>query len=166
MKIILIGFMGAGKTSVGKKLAEKLELAYVDMDQLIITQSGRTSDSEIFDQDGEVFFRELETAVAKDLQKIKDAIIATGGGIVLNKLNIDYLKNDGVVVFLKNSFETSQKRINNNHIPPLFRDGEKAKALYDFRLPLYIHYADVIIETDNKTIEHVTNEIMEKIKNL
>lgn len=164
--IILIGFMGAGKTSLAKILTEKLQYDYIDMDTQIIEKSGRSSDTEIFDKDGENIFRELEIAVAKELQNNNNTVISTGGGVVMNKIILDYLKKNGVVVFLKNSFETAQKRVEKNRIPPLFRDIEQAKKLYAFRLPLYAKYADIIVETDSKSLPETAEEIITKIKTL
>lgn len=164
MKIIIIGFMGAGKTTVSKELANKLNIKRIEMDDLITIKSGRNSNWEIFDKDGEVGFREFEIAVAKDLRGETDVIISTGGGIILNQINFLYLKEGSIVIFLKNSFETSTKRLDENHRPPLFRDEQKAKVLFDLRLPLYEYYADIVIETDNKPVDEIVNKILEKIK--
>lgn len=164
MKIILIGFMGAGKTSVGKLLAKKLELEYIDMDQLIIKTSGRSTDTEIFDKDGEEKFRTLETAIAQRLKHKNNAVVSTGGGLVMNDKNMKYLKEGGVVIFLKNLFNTSKSRISKKNPPPLFRDEESAKLLYEMRLPLYEKHADLVIDTDNKQIDKIADEIFAKIK--
>jgi shikimate kinase len=166
MNIILIGFMGAGKTSLAKILAQKLDFKNVDMDKIIIERSGRKSDVEIFEKDGELAFREFEILVANEVKDEQNYVISTGGGIVMNKINIDYLKKNGVVVFLKNTFETSEKRISKHNPPPLFRDLKKAKELYDLRFPLYNYYADIIIETDNKPLDIISEEIIKKIKSL
>lgn len=166
MNIILIGFMGAGKTTLAKILSEKLDFQSVDMDKIIIGKSGRKSDTEIFEKDGELAFREYEILVANELKDSHNQIIATGGGIIMNKVNIDYLKKNGVVVFLKNTFETAQKRVRKTNPPPLFRDKTKAKELYDLRLPLYTYYADIIIETDDKPLDQVADEVVAKIKKL
>jgi shikimate kinase len=163
MKIILIGFMGSGKTTIAKILAKKLGLERIDMDELIIKNSGRTSDREIFEKDGELAFRELEIAVAKELEEKDNAVISTGGGVVMNTINLLYLKKNGKVIFLKNDFETSKKRVDKNNPPPLFQNETKAQELYQLRLPLYTYNADIIITTDDKTKEEVTEEI---IKNL
>lgn len=163
MKIILIGFMGAGKTAISKLLAAKLHLQRREMDDLITEKSGRKSNWEIFDKDGELVFRELEIAVAKDLRSEQNIVISTGGGVILNKINIDYLRKDGIIIFLKNAFETSEKRLPEGKRPPLFRDIRQAKKLYDFRQPLYNFYADIVIETDTKTPEEVVEEIISKL---
>jgi shikimate kinase len=166
MNIILIGFMGAGKTSLAKILAKKLDFNVIDMDMLINEKSGRKSNSEIFEKDGELAFREYEILVANDLKDEQNCVITTGGGIVMNMVNIDYLKKNGKVVFLKNTFETSQKRISNHASRPLFKDPKQAKVLYDLRLPLYTYYADVIIETDGKDLDEAANDVIKAIKHL
>jgi shikimate kinase len=159
MKIVLIGFMGAGKTTVAKLLAEKLKLEFIDTDALVIKKSGRSTGKEIFEKDGELSFRELEIAVAKELKNKKNAILATGGGVVMNKIILDYLGQDGLIIFLKTSFDESKNRVLES-LRPLFQDAVKAKELYNFRLPLYEHYANIILETDNKTAEEVATIIL------
>ena len=166
MNIILIGFMGAGKSTIAKKLAEKLSFKNIDMDKIIVEKSGRKSAAEIFEKDGELAFREYEILVANELKDEQNFVISTGGGIVMNKVNIDYLKKNGVIVFLQNTFETSKKRINKHNPPPLFKDLNQAQQLYDLRLPLYTFYADVVIETDDITLQEVTDKIISKIKHL
>ena len=158
MKIALIGFMGAGKTTVAKLLAKKLQLDYADMDDLILEKSAHQSINDIFEKDGEIAFRELEIAVAKDLQHKRKIVLATGGGVVMNKIVLDYLGADGVIVFLKTSYEKSDSRANKS-TRPLFKDAVKARELYNFRMPLYERYANMIVETDNKTAEQVADEI-------
>lgn len=160
MNIVLIGFMGAGKSVVGKALAENIDYRFIDVDDEIIAKSDYSSDKEIFDKVGEIAFRELETEVIKSLSKASKSVIAPGGGIVMNKLNIDYLKQHAKIVFLKASFETTVIRVKNDRDRPLFHDEEKAKKLFDFRQPLYTQYADGIIETDNKDIETIVSEII------
>lgn len=151
--------MGSGKTTIAKLLAKKLNMERIDMDEMIIKKSNRKSDKEIFEKDGEIAFREIEITVAKELRDKDNVIIATGGGVVMNKIILDYLRENSTVIFLKNAFETAHKRISKNP-PPLFRDTEKAKALYALRLPLYEYYANMIIETDNRTPEEVVEEVI------
>jgi shikimate kinase len=166
MKIILIGFMGGGKTAIARLVAKKLGLEKVEMDELIVKKSGRNSDREIFAKDGESIFRQLETQVAQELQNSDNTVISTGGGIIMNNINMECLKKNGVVIYLQHSFETAEKRLDKENPPPLFRDKQKAKELYFKRLPLYKKYADIIIETDTKTLQEVTNEIVEKVKTI
>jgi shikimate kinase len=154
--------MGAGKTTIAKLLAKRLNLEHADMDKLVIEKSGRKSDTEIFETDGELAFRELEIAIAKELAKKQNVIISTGGGIVMNKIILDYLNDKGTVIFLKNTFETSQKRVDNG-MRPLFQDKKKAKQLYNLRLPLYEYYANIIVETDKKLPKQIVDEIIKYV---
>lgn len=165
MKIILIGFMGAGKTSLAKLLRKTLSMEYIDMDQVIINLSGRSSDREIFDLDGEKKFRELEAQVAKNLKDKINVVISTGGGVVMNKTNMDNLKTNGITIYLKNSFETSSTRISKKNPPPLFRDLKKAKELYEIREPLYTSFADIIISTDNLKLAQIEAQVISQINN-
>lgn len=156
--------MGAGKSIVGKCLAEKLEMPFIEMDDLIIKRSGRQSDTEIFEKDGEINFRKIEMLIAKDLQNQEHGVIATGGGIVLNKLNLDLLKmNQGKVVFLQTAFDVVEERLQTDRPRPLFQDKDQAKKLYDFRQPLYKEYADITVTTDNKSIDEEVAEIIKKL---
>jgi len=159
MKIILIGFMGSGKTTVAKKLGEKLDLKVIEMDDLIIKKSGK-SIRQIFSENGEAQFRELETKVAKNLEKRDKCIISTGGGVVMSKINIGYLKENGKIIFLKTSFLEITERLKNNNDRPLFKDKKMAKKLFIFRQKLYEEYADLIINTDGKSVEKITYEII------
>ncbi|MEK7172465.1 MAG: shikimate kinase [Patescibacteria group bacterium] len=147
MKIILIGFMGAGKSFFAKRLAERLGLESIEMDKLVLEKSGRANIKEIFEKDGEIKFRELEIEIAKELQEKNDVVIDTGGGVVLNKIILDYLKKDGVVVFLNSSLEIIEKRFQDDKTRPLWQDKEKFRQLHKWRLPLYQQYADVEVDT-------------------
>ena len=108
--IALVGFMGTGKTAVGKVLASKLGKVFIELDSLIEQKAGR-SIPEIFWQDGEIVFRELEIEVAKEVSEGKNQVIACGGGIVLNKISIDRLKKDSVIVYLTAAPRTILKRV-------------------------------------------------------
>lgn len=162
-KITLIGFMRSGKTSVSIELGKKLQIPRIEMDDIILQMSGRKSVSEIFDKDGEIKFRELEIRISRKLKNNKNIIISAGGGIIMNKINLDYLKQNDSVIFLKTSFEIIKKRLKQDTTRPLFRDLVKAKKLYDFRQSLYLEYANLVINTDDKTIKKVCDEIYETI---
>lgn len=165
MKMILIGFMGAGKTSVAKVLGKKLKLEVIDMDDLALKQSKRKSINEIFEKDGEAKFRKIEFEVANDISGRDNVIIATGGGVVVNDSLMNKLKLNGLTVYLKNNFDKINEYVQIKKIrPPLFQNIESARKLFNFREPLYTKYADKIIETDNKSIEDVTVEIINNIK--
>lgn len=164
MNIVLIGFMCSGKTTLAPILAKKLVKQFVEMDELVRKKAGKTAE-EIFAQDGEKAYRNLEIEVAKDLQNEKNVVISTGGGVVMNEIIIDYFKKaDSVIVFLDASFDTLQKRLNPKIPRPLFKNIEDAKKLYDMRLPLYKKYADIHIVTDNKSPSDIVEEILKQIK--
>ncbi len=165
MKIILIGFMGAGKTTVAKIIAKKLKLEMIDMDSIVLGKSGRKSINEIFEKDGEAKFRKIEQEVAKDVSKKDDVIISTGGGVVMNPLIMDYLRANGTTVYLSSSFDKIKKRVSLKKVrPPLFQNIKSAKKLFDLRSPLYERYANLNIETDNKDIYDVAKEIIGRLK--
>lgn len=155
MKIILIGFMGSGKTTVAKALAEKLNLEVIEMDDLIVERSGRKTINEIFEKDGEICFRELEIEICKELKNKDNIIVSTGGGVVMNKINIDFLKENGRVIFLKTPLKTIKKRLKNSKDRPLFQNKKNVKKIFNFRQKLYEEYGDLIIDTNSKTIDEI-----------
>ena len=162
MKIILVGFMGSGKTTVANILAKKLNLEVIEMDQLILTKSGRNSISKIFSLDGERHFRNLETIAVKEISELNNAIISTGGGIVMKKRNLEHLKN-GTIFFLKTSFEILEKRLRKDDTRPLFKDKIKAKKLFNLRKNIYEKWADQTILTDKKSIDEVVNNLLKNL---
>lgn len=166
MNIVLIGFMGSGKTRLAEILSKKLKMKFEEMNDMVVKKSKRKDINEIFDKDGETHFRELEIEVAKDLRKVENAVIATGGGVVSNKIVIDYLKENGYIVFLRVSFSEARKRLKEFHDRPNFRDPRHALQLYKFRKSLYRAYADDSVRTDNKTLEEIAEEIIDLFKDL
>src|ERR1700689_4576876 len=128
MRIVLIGFIGSGKSTIAPLLAKKLEKNFVDMDQLIEQKTGMGIDK-IFATGGEIAFREAEIAVAKELHNKDNCVISTGGGVIMNEIIIEYLREKSVIIFLKSNFLTSKRRIKKNP-RILFRDYKKAKELY------------------------------------
>ncbi len=166
MKIVLIGFMATGKSSVAPVVAGRLGLDVIEMDDLIVEKSNAESIMEIFETDGEAAFRELERAVGKDLQHRDNVVISTGGGVVMDKTIMGYLADGGVLIELSAPFETLIKRISPDIPRPLFADVEQAKALYKLRRPLYSKYAAIHISTDDKSIDDVAQEIVKQVQNL
>ncbi len=163
MNIILIGFMGSGKSSVAAALSRKLKCRCIETDTAILERSGRKSIKEIFLLDGEMRFREMEMEIAKKMSSESDAVISTGGGMVINKICIDYLKRNGKVIFLSTSFAEITRRLQGDDTRPLFADREAAQKLFAFRKRLYKQYADVITDTDNRSIDEIINIILKKI---
>ena len=134
--IALIGFMGTGKTAVGQALARRLDRKFVELDSLIEQKAGK-SIPHIFQQDGEAAFRELEIEVTKDIAREKDLVIACGGGIVLNQINIDRLRQQSSIVHLTASPKVILKRVSGEAGErPLIKATSRAlniRELLDFR---------------------------------
>lgn len=165
MKIVLIGFMGSGKTSVAEMLVKSLSLKSIDMDELILKSSGFKSINEIFEKKGEKSFRAMELVVARKLADTDDMVISTGGGVVMSKQTMDLLSKNSVVIYLRLRFDNASKRVSQKKIrPPLFQDINQAKRLFDKREPLYTSCADIIVDTDNKDLNEVLESIIVELK--
>jgi len=164
-KLVLTGFMGAGKTTVAALLAKKLDLICIEMDELIVQRSGRSSINDIFEQDGEPRFRELELEVAKSLQQVRNAVISTGGGIVMNPIAMDCIRENATVVFLETELETVLERLDGNQDRPLLQDKTAAADLYELRQPLYRQHACVRLSTDGKQPEALVDAIIQATRN-
>jgi shikimate kinase len=160
--IALIGFMGAGKTTVAELLAKKLKADLVETDSDVVRLSGLSSVSEIFDKKGEGYFRELEEQVITETVKKGNNVISCGGGVVSHKNTMEILKGNADVVFLHASFDKIKERLKNTTTRPLFRQEEKAMLLYAERLSIYHRYADEMIDTDDKTPEEIVQIIIDK----
>ena len=165
--IALIGFMGVGKTAVGKALAKKLNKRFVELDSLIEQKAGK-SIPEIFQQDGEVTFRELEIEVTKEVSAGRNLVIACGGGVVLNKINIDRLREESIIVYLTASLRAIMKRIQNEgRERPLLNTPNKASTIREllaFRKPFYERAADIKIDTSKQDIDSVVEQIVSKVR--
>lgn len=165
--IALIGFMGTGKTAAGKALAERLNRKFVEMDSLIKQRAGK-SIPEMFSQDGEIAFRELEIEVAKEISKEENQVIACGGGVVLNKINIDRLKTSSVVIYLTASQDVILKRIlADGESRPLLNVADKEaeiQRLLQFRKPFYEAAADITVDTSYMDIPSVAEEIASELE--
>ena len=164
--VALIGFMGTGKTAVGEVLAKKLRRKFVEMD-LLIAQAAGKSIPEIFAQDGEIAFRELEIEVAKKIAGEKRLVIACGGGVVLNRINIDRLKQEGIIAYLTATPGVILKRVSGDEGRPLLMTDDKAlkiRELLSFRKPFYERAADITINTSRLTIDTVAEQIISRLK--
>ncbi|WP_096153436.1 shikimate kinase [Bacillus sp. FJAT-45066] len=161
--IYLTGFMGAGKTTIGKLLSKKLQLNVIDSDQHIEEQCGKKI-SQIFNEHGESFFRELEANVLKTLPT-ENIIVTTGGGIVTNNTNVEWMKATGTVIYLHTEFSELMKRLRGDSTRPLLqqKSHEELKNLFAERLPKY-NKADIIIHTSNKTVSEIVEEVLFKIE--
>lgn len=155
--IILIGFMGAGKTTLGLRLSRECNLPFVDTDQRIEEEQQRSIRA-IFAKEGEMYFRTLETKQLKKLMQGPDCIISVGGGLPVQKVNHPLLKQLGNTIYLKASVKTLARRLQGSNSRPLLQGGnleEKIAKLMEEREAIYEQVADYRIETDDKTIEEV-----------
>ena len=164
--IALIGFMATGKTIIGQKLAQKLgnDYRFIETDQLIMDEAGK-SIPKIFAEDGEIRFREYEIEACKKASQLHKVVISCGGGIVLNKINIDYLKRNSHIVLLQATAEEIYKRA--------MKDGQETRPVIDkedpkkeienvlnFRKPFYEAAAEITIDTTGKSIDDIVKEII------
>ena len=165
--IALIVFMGTGKTVAGKALAEKLGKEFFELDPLIEKKAGKTIPA-IFNEDGEIAFREFEIEVIKEVSKERNAVIACGGGVVLNKINIDRLKKESVIVYLTASPRVILRRTSrDSEERPLLVIANPAltiRELLRFRRPLYERAADTTVNTSRLNIDSVVTKIIAGIK--
>lgn len=164
MNIALCGMMGVGKTSVGIEVARMLNRQWYDTDMIITDRYGKISD--LFEYYGEEHFRRLETQVTNELCAMDNLVISTGGGLVLRLENSVALRNKGVIVFLRARAETLMERVTANESRPLLRENmeERIRELVKKRYPVYEGTADVIVDTDGKSVKEVAEELVAKVK--
>jgi shikimate kinase len=162
--IYLIGFMGSGKTTIGKALSLALNLPVMDSDEEVSRQTGKTI-MEIFDGEGEVGFRLLEAECLRNLP-VENSIITTGGGVVLREENRKWMRENGIVVLLDASPEEILKRLEGDKTRPLLIGDKETKVtkILDERLPLYVDTANLIIETTGKSVEVIVEELVHRLK--
>ncbi|MDP3732260.1 MAG: shikimate kinase [Candidatus Omnitrophota bacterium] len=162
--IYLVGFMGTGKTAVGKELAKKKKLQFVDLDELIELREKRAI-SDIFAKDGEPYFRKLEKRVLKEVCKEKKFVVACGGGIVLDKGNIKIMKETGIIICLTASPQVILERTSAHRHRPLLNVSNPRKQielLLKLRSPYYAQ-ADKTIDTSKISIREVVDKIIKII---
>ena len=165
MNIALVGFMGTGKTVVAKRLAKRLGMKYLDLDDVIESDDGRRI-SQIFAEDGESYFRSLEKKAARSVSKLGNQVIATGGGVVLDEENVRNLKQNGVMICLTATPEIIYARVKDAPHRPLLNIPDpvaKINELLDFRAPYYAK-ADFTIDTSKISVDEITDKILELIK--
>ncbi len=163
--IFIIGSMGSGKTSIGKILAKKNHLSFLDTDHEIIRSSGY-SIPDIFEKFGEEYFRELETKQLKKMYGMKNHVISTGGGIILQKQNIELIKDLGIVIFLDISINSQINRVKNRKNRPLINDNnlkDNLLSLKKIRDPIYKKISNYIIDVSEKERNQIVTEIQEII---
>ena len=165
--VILIGFMGCGKSTVGRKLAGAFGYEFLDTDDLIEAQQGKKI-SDIFAEEGEEAFRQMETDLIKQLkEEAKKKVIATGGGMPMREENRKLLREVGTVVFLEAKIETILERLQNDTTRPLAAGDDREKRLrplYEKRSPIYKEAAEVVVDTEGKSFYGIIQELEQYMK--
>lgn len=163
--LALIGFMGTGKTSVGKLVAEQLHLDFLDTDELIQSRTGRTI-ADIFAKQGEAVFRALERQLVDELAQRTQTLISTGGGLPTNPENLAQLKTHALVVCLWSSPEKIWERVRHQAHRPLLHDPDPQKKIRELlaaREPFY-KQADVLVNTDTRSLREVVQQVALQFK--
>lgn len=163
--VVLIGFMGAGKSTIAELLRTGWGMERIEMDALIEEREGMRI-SKIFEMKGEPYFRDLETELLIELQARSNAVISCGGGVPMRERNVAEMKKNGRVVLLTAHPETILERVKDNHDRPLIENNktvEGISALMEARRERYMAAADLVIETDRKTGEEICRELVEKL---
>ena len=166
--IVLIGFMGAGKTTISDYLSTMFDMKLVEMDQEIAERE-EMSIPDIFATYGEEYFRRLETKLLKELQSGKNCIISCGGGAALRQENVTEMKKNGRVVLLTASPETIYERVKDSDDRPVLNGNKNVDFIADLmekRREKYEAAADVVIQTDNKTVLQISEELISKLMEL
>ena len=163
--IILVGFMGSGKSAVGREIANRYKLEFFDTDSFIEQEESLTISS-IFKDYGESYFRFLENQLCQQMPTYKDCVISTGGGMMENRFNREYAKRSGVVFYLFSTPEVVFERIKHNFSDrPLLNNEMKIKGISDIMKKRHDNYkdsSDCVVLTDNFKVEEVATQIWEK----
>ena len=160
--IILTGFMGSGKTSTGIRLSRRLQCPFVDTDRLIEQETGKKI-PRIFAEEGEAYFRDLETKLIGSLREHRPSVISCGGGAVLREENTAMMKSMGKIVLLTASPMTIYHRVKDSTSRPVLNghmNPDDIRKLMQKRRPRYEAAADLIISTDGKSVEEICREIL------
>lgn len=160
--VMLVGFMGAGKSTVSGYLSEMLAMNRVEMDEIIAKKEGM-SIPEIFEKNGEAYFRNCETNLLIQLQKQNQQVVSCGGGVVMRPENVEHMKKSGIIVLLTASPETIYDRVKDSDERPLLRGHMNIpyiKELMEARRPKYEAAADVVINTDGKDARTICEELI------
>ncbi len=164
--VVLVGPMGAGKTTIGKLLAKELGFEFFDSDKEIEARSGANIPW-IFDVEGESGFRDREQAVIAELVDFKDIVLATGGGAMLRPENRKNVSRNGFVVYLNTSVEQQYRRTHKDRNRPLLQNSDDAKQtlteLFKVRDPIYREVADLVVTTDKSSLKVIVRKIIQAL---
>lgn len=164
-RIVLVGPMGAGKSTIGRQLARELGYDFLDSDRMIEERCGADIPW-IFDVEGEDGFRQRESAILKELSEVEGSVLATGGGAVMKEENHDWLKRDAMVVYLKASLDQQVERTRKDRNRPLLQNDDPEgvlRRLFAIRDPIYTRLADIIMPTDRKGPRLVVRQIINRL---
>ncbi len=171
MNIILIGFRGTGKTTIGRKIAQRLGKEFIDADEYLELKERRTI-KDIFAEGGENLFREIETHIISELCLLDDKVIATGGGAILREENVRNLKKKGILIYLDADADTIYKRIREDTQTPHRRPHLTNRSAYGeieyllaYRRPLYDRIADFVVSTADLSRNEAADKIIAFINN-
>lgn len=165
VNILLIGFMGTGKTTVSGKLKEVTGMPEIDMDAYIVEKEGRAI-SEIFEKEGEEYFRTVETKCLTEILDKKGVIVSCGGGVVVKDENVSYMKDKGVIVLLTATPETVYNRVKDSTDRPILNGNMNVSyiaSLMEKRRERYLSVADIIVETDDKQVDQIVEKIISEV---
>lgn len=160
-RIFLIGLMGAGKTAVGENLAKRLNWLWIDLDALIVQKNGLSIQA-IFEQYGESYFRRLEKEALAEVVPLKNVVVSTGGGVILDDENRQVLTQSGVCIYLAAKLSTLTNRLRGSEDRPLLK-RHSLEQLIGEREPLYTAVAHQVVETDDLTVEAVVDILIKGI---
>lgn len=174
-RIFLCGFMGAGKSTIGSMLSDRLEMSFLDLDDYIEEKAGKDIPS-IFNEDGESTFRKIERTCILDVIKKYEGVVALGGGSLQNQHIVDHIKLNGLLIFIDTPFSLILNRITEEGNRPLLLNEQgtvkekeilekELSTLYEQRLPFYQQAELSIADSDRKTAESMVNSLIQKIKN-
>lgn len=171
MNIILIGFRGTGKTTIGRILAQRLNKEFIDADEYLEQKEGKTI-KDLFVEGGEKLFREIESKIIAEVCLIDNRVIATGGGVILEEGNVKILRKNGITILLESDADTVHKRIrddlNTQHRRPSLTNHnacQEIEFLLEYRKPFYDKAADFVLNTANISAEEAVNKIMSFVHN-
>lgn len=164
-RIVLVGPMGAGKSTIGRMLARELGYRFLDSDRIIEERCGANIPW-IFDVEGEAGFRQRETAMLAELSEVEGTVLATGGGAVMRPENHKLLKRDAIVVYLKTSIDQQVERTRRDRNRPLLQNDDPEavlRHLFAVRDPIYTELADVVMHTDRKSPRLVVRQLVNRV---
>ena len=164
--IFLIGFMGAGKSTIARSLVQKLNFPLIEMDERTVKEQGMPI-SEIFDRYGEEHFRDIESELVKTIGTLEPSVVSCGGGTVLRPENVENMKKSGKIVFLTATPQTIYERVKNSSDRPILNGHMNVPyiaELMEKRRPVYEGAAELTISTDGKSREEIADEIIRRLE--